>query len=120
MAAASPAPEFYITFGHAYKILSRMRRLGLAMPRDGNQAVYADLYDRVDTLMRRRRCQMSEALALVLATGNAPRFYLTPKSAVFLYSTLAGRRSSNNRKHKPTIKRNQHADINSPLNKENN
>lgn len=117
-AASGPAPEFYISFGHAYKVLSHMRRHGLTMPREGNQAVYADLHDRVEVLMRRRRCGLAEAIALVLAAGNAPRFYLTPKSAVFLYSSLAGRRNSNKRT-KPQ-KHNRHADLNCPVNPENN
>ncbi len=91
-ASTSPAPEFYVTFGHAFKVISYMRLHKVKMPRQGNRAIYADLNDRAESVMRRRGCSLSDALAIVLAAGNAPGFYLKPSTAAFLYSKLLNRR----------------------------
>lgn len=91
-AAMRPAPEFYISYNHALRKISRMRRHGFNESAEGNAAIYKDLNSRAEEVMKKRSCSLAEALALVLAQGNAPRFYLTPKTAVFLYSTIRSRR----------------------------
>ncbi|MDE6100849.1 MAG: hypothetical protein K2G01_07365 [Paramuribaculum sp.] len=102
-AAESPAPEFYVTFPYARRRLSQLRRNGTDRNRsDGPTAAFDELRRRVDRLMTRKDITESEALALVLCEGNAPRFYLRPAAALFLYGQLRrkARQERNRRVHR--------------------
>lgn len=90
-AAREPAPEFYVSFGQARKKLGDLRRRGPAAIGKRNAAMYLDINSRVEELQRKMGCSLSDGIAIVLAEGKAPRFYLTEKSAVFLYSILRSR-----------------------------
>lgn len=100
-AAESPAPEFYVTFTYARRRLSYLRRNGLdSTTHDGPTAAFDELRRRVDRLMARKGITESEALALVLCEGNAPRFYIRPAAAAFLYGRLRREaRQKRNRRH---------------------
>ena len=81
------APGFYIGFDYARRGVSdRLRRRLRSRHREWmpvKRALWEDLAERVEAEMvsGRGRLRMSEALARVLAEGNAPRFYMGPRTA---------------------------------------
>ncbi len=91
-AALTPAPAFYLSYGYALRRLRYLRRRGEARKaRAGAPAVFAELDRRVDSVMHRRHISDAEALAHVLAEGNAPCYYLLPGAAAYLYCKLRKR-----------------------------
>lgn len=87
-AAMTRAPHYYISFNYALRILRRMRR-GYAH-RTGNEAgaMWREIDERVFNLEHRHHISDSEALARVLAEGNASSFFLRPATALRLYHRL--------------------------------
>lgn len=81
------APGFYIGFDYARRGVSdRLRRRLRSRHREWmpvKRVLWEDLAERVEAEMvgGRGRLRMSEALARVLAEGNAPRFYMGPRTA---------------------------------------
>ncbi len=81
------APGFYIGFDYARRGVSdRLRRRLRSRHRDWmgvKRSLWEDLAERVEAelVSAHGRLRMSEALARVLAEGNAPRFYIGPRTA---------------------------------------
>lgn len=95
MAAASPAPEFYIGYDWALRNIRHYRKGGYCGKEGGSsRRMFADIIERVDRLMSRGSMSERRALARVLAEGQAPCFYLTPGSAIVLYCNLLAKARS--------------------------
>lgn len=101
MAAKSPAPEFYVSYLHALRTVSLMRRRE-GFPKSGNRSQYAEISRRAGILEHRHGLKLRDAVARVLAEGNAPSFYLTPLSARNLFNKLSRRARQ---RHQPSYRR---------------
>ena len=82
------APGFYVGFECARRRVSaRLRRRLRNRHREqirSKRMLWDDLTDRVESELSgvgRRRLKLPEALARVLAKGNAPQFYIEPRTA---------------------------------------
>lgn len=80
LVVAEPAPEYYITLSRAEKLLRLYRDNRLpATTRESTWALAAELSQRVnDELVRGVVTTLTAALARVLVTGHASRFFVTP------------------------------------------
>lgn len=100
-AAASPAPEFYVSFCYALKRLRMYRHRGPdSIPEKGASAVFGEINRRVTLRMERTGESVTDALSAVLAQGNAPCFYLRPSAAIYLYHVLRKRSRLHRRVHR--------------------
>ena len=100
-AAASPAPEFYVSFNYALRKLRILRERGMDnIPEFGPTAAFRDLDRRVAKRMSRTGETDTEALSAVLAEGKAPCFYLRPGGAIYLYHVLRKRSRLHRRVHR--------------------
>lgn len=100
-AAGMVAPEFYVSFGYALRRLKEMESGGRATFRRQSAAeMFWELRKRVRRLMRRHGLQQADALARVLARGNAPSFYLSPSAARCLLCKLIQEARVKRRRHR--------------------
>ncbi len=90
-AASGPAPAFYVSYCHALRRLHQIRSHSVELPDRGRMSLYRELQSRVAALCCAKSLTEADALARVLAEGPAPAFFLTPASAVVLYSELLGK-----------------------------
>lgn len=124
MAAASPAPEFYVGYDWALRNI-RLYRKGACCGKEGGNSrkMFAELSRRVDRLLSRSHMSERRALARVLADGNAPCFYLTPGSATVLYCRLLAERrherarAARHATEDPSTPRRHRHSVNSSLNR---
>lgn len=94
-AAKSPAPWFYVSYQHALRRIRFLERHGFNdVSTSETRKLYDELYRRVRRLMQSRGISDADALAAVLAAGNAPEFYFTPGSAAYLYSIVRRREAA--------------------------
>jgi len=93
MVVAEPAPEYYITLSRAEKLLRLYRDNRLpATTRESTWALAAELSQRVnDELARGVVTTLTAALARVLVTGRASRFFVTPYYAGRIVAAVSRR-----------------------------
>lgn len=88
------APGFYVEFEYARRgVSARLRHRLRSRHRDymrPKRMIWEDLADRVMSEMTGSRVplRLGEALARVLAEGNAPRFYIEPRTARRIVSRM--------------------------------
>lgn len=91
-ASRQPAPLFYVSFGHALRMVRRYERYG-RLPRQSADGArkWTEIIDRVARVRERHGISDTDALARVLAQG-APEFYLCPSTALRLFYRIRHRR----------------------------
>lgn len=96
LAAESPAPEYYVTYSH---VMARLPGRGSGrLPVSGKtrrSAMWREIIGRADEICERTGCRRTEAVARVLADGNASSFFLTPSTAWVLYHEIMSGRTAN-------------------------
>ncbi|MCM1077058.1 MAG: hypothetical protein NC411_06835 [Bacteroides sp.] len=80
-ASQSPAPMYYCTYDYALRMLRVLRHGRLTLRRDRRLKQWEELNERVSRLMEKRAIRLPEALANVLAEGNASQFFISPSTA---------------------------------------
>lgn len=77
------APSYYITYDYARRLLSLHRRNRLPRHyRNLRRRMIDEIAHKVDQLIQRRvSLSENDALTMVLATGNASRFFISATSA---------------------------------------
>lgn len=90
-AIASPAPAYYVGHKYALRMLSHYANGGLPSSTAGEKLMmWSEIALRVEQhLQRNRHHSTGEALAAVLTTGHAGRFFISEKYALRLYYRLS-------------------------------
>lgn len=90
-AAASPAPHYYCTFTYALRMLRLLRHGRLPLRNDRRRMMWEELNVKTAIVMARRGCRLPEALADVLASHSASRFFISSETALSLVYRLSSR-----------------------------
>ncbi len=86
LAAASPAPSYYLTLDYAINQLRRIRLSGVyPFPDSARGQKWIELDERVRRIERRRNIPFTKAVEKVLTDGKASSFFLSPTSAMRIY-----------------------------------
>ncbi|MBR5332467.1 MAG: hypothetical protein IKV32_04110 [Muribaculaceae bacterium] len=82
-AISTKAPSYYLTFDYARRLLSQYRRKQLPKSyRRLRHDMVVEIARKVDRLIQRNpSLSESDALSMVLASGNASRFFISEVSA---------------------------------------
>ncbi len=86
LAVQKPAPQFYVSYGYARRVL-RERRKNLRSRCKGRCAeqLWLTLENAVRKLEKRHGIAADEALQRVLADSAAPSFFISPATAIRIY-----------------------------------
>lgn len=79
--ASSPAPCYYCNYLYALRMVYVYRNGHIKLKEGRRKALWAELNRKVDAVIERHNCPVSDALALVLSRGQASQFFISPITA---------------------------------------
>lgn len=88
LAAESPAPCYYCTFEYALRMLRVLRHGKMRLRRDRRLEMWTEINEKVSRLMESTGYTLQVALAHVLASASASRFFISPATAYRLANSL--------------------------------
>lgn len=100
MAAASPAPDYYVTYSHVVDHIGEWMEQRGGRDGDMRRLMHREICERVARVVARTGCRRCDAVARVLAEGRASCFFVKASTAWVLYHDIMSGRAGRPRRPK--------------------